>query len=56
MINSTLLDMLKKYYGLPPYNGFCNICYYDGHFMDSIKEKNSEDEIQRGIEYLQQER
>ena len=42
-----LEEMLKKLYGLPPYDNFSNICYGDGYFAKSIEDKFSKEEIKR---------
>nr|DAD77459.1 MAG TPA: hypothetical protein [Podoviridae sp. ctaNW81] len=47
-----LEEMLKKLYGLPPYNTWTNICYGDGHFAKSIQEKFSQDEIDKAKKKL----
>lgn len=47
-----LEDMLKKLYGLPPYNNCYNICYGDAFYARSIQEKFSEQEIQQAKKKL----
>lgn len=42
-----LEEMLRKLYGLPPYDNWSNICYGDGYFAKSIQEKFSEEDIKR---------
>lgn len=44
---SKLEEMLKKLYGLPPYNNWSNICYGDGYFAKSIEDKFSKEEIKQ---------
>ena len=47
-----LEEMLKKLYGLPPYNNCSNICYGDGYFAKSIEDKFSEQEIKQAKKKL----
>lgn len=47
-----LEEMLKKLYGLPPYDNWSNICYGDGYFAKSIKDKFSEQEIKQAKKKL----
>ena len=47
-----LEEMLKKLYGLPPYNTWINICYGDGYFAKSIEEKFSKEEIKKAKKKL----
>lgn len=47
-----LEEMLKKLYGLPPYNTWTNLCYGDGYFAKSIQEKFSQDEINKAKKKL----
>lgn len=39
-----LIDDLKKFKGIPPYDGF-NPCLHDGYFWMDIKRRYSETEI-----------
>lgn len=47
-----LEEMLKKLYGLPPYNTWTNICYGDGYFAKSIEKKFSKEEIKNLLKTL----
>ena len=47
-----LEEMLKKLYGLPPYNIWTNICYGDGYFAKSIEKKFSKEEIKKAKKKL----
>ena len=47
-----LEEMLKKLYGLPPYNTWTNICYGDGYFAKSIEDKFSKEEIKKAKKKL----
>lgn len=47
-----IAEMLKKLYGLPPYNTLTNICYGDGYFAKSIEEKFSKEEIEKAKKKL----
>lgn len=53
MVNKELIDMLKKFYGKPPYDNFCNICYKDGIFMKSIESKYSSKDILKAIKIIE---
>lgn len=35
-ISAELIDELKKFEGLPPYDGVSNICASDGYFLASL--------------------
>ena len=52
MINEELINMLKKFYGKPPYNNFCNICYRDGIYMKSIESKYKPEDILKAINII----
>jgi len=47
-----LIDDLKKFKALPPYNTYCNTCAYDGYFWKSIKGKYTEAEIKRAERHI----
>ena len=47
-----LEEILKKLYGLPPYNTWTNICYGDGYFAKSIEDKFSKEEIKKAKKKL----
>ena len=47
-----LEEMLKKLYGLPPYDNWSNLCYGDGHFAKSIEDKFSKEEIKQAKKKL----
>ncbi len=47
-----LEEMLKKLYGLFPYNTWTNICCGDGHFAKSIQEKFSQEDIEKAKKNL----
>lgn len=49
---SELEEMLKKLYGLPPYDNWSNICYGDGYFAKSIEDKFSKEEIKQAKKKL----
>lgn len=41
-----LIDLLKVYFALPPYNQPYNISAYDNYFWKSIKEEYTKEEIE----------
>ena len=45
-------DMLRTYYGLPPYNDGMNICKFDSWFFMSIQKEYSMEEILKTKEEL----
>lgn len=55
MVDSILLDMLRKLYGKPPYNSFTNICYGDWMFKKSIENKYTKEEIKEAMNIIDKE-
>ena len=49
---SSLIDDCKKYLGLPPYDGWTNVCVSDPYFYKSICNKYGEQNVQDAIEGL----
>lgn len=41
------LNELKKFYGLAPYDNFCNLCYYDEFFYYSIEKKFGKELVEK---------
>lgn len=51
-VDNRLLEMLCKFYGLPPHNTFTNICYMDGYFYNSIKSEYGLEAIRQAEKQL----
>ena len=47
-------DMLRMYFGLPPYNTGSNICMYDNWFYMSIQKEYGDEEILKTKEELKE--
>jgi len=48
-----LIDDLKKFKGLPPYDGF-NTCASDGYFWNDIKRRHTESEIKEALKRIKE--
>ena len=44
-----LEDDLKKYLGLPPYDGFTNPVAYDGHYLNSLYDKYGKENVTEAL-------
>lgn len=55
MVDHELLDMLRKFYGKPPYNTLTNYCWYDGFYMRSIESQYSPKDIIEGTKIINSE-
>jgi len=51
-MNKYLVDDLKKYLGLPPYNNSCNIDMHDSYVINSIYLKYGKEEVDKAIKQL----
>lgn len=51
----TLTGELKKYLGLPPYDGGSNIVRYDSYFLDSIYKRFPKERVEAVMAELRKE-
>lgn len=51
-----LIDDLKKFKGLPPYNDWSNICAGDGYFWNDIQKRYTESEIAKAKQIIKNEK
>ena len=51
-MNNNLIDDCKKYLGLPPYDGWTNVCVIDPYFYKSMCDKYGEQDVKREVERL----
>lgn len=52
-VSRALIDDLKKFYALPPYDKDMNLCRYDGYFMASLKQQYGEEMVRVADAQLQ---